>query len=109
MEQLVFKEELWHNDGVVAELDGIADDNCVERAGEYFVALVMLECWAHVKLLLAAEVPGAASGCFGVDEDAAAGWAHWRGIKVVGTKEMFPGGESVVPGSNPARGYSKQL
>ena len=48
---------------------------------------------------MAAEVPGAMSGCFGVDEDAAAGRAHLRGIKVVGTKEVFPGGHLRLRGA----------
>ena len=43
MEQLVFKGVLWRNQGVVAELDDIADDNCVGRLCEQIVALVVLE------------------------------------------------------------------
>ncbi len=76
----------------MAELYGIADDDRIGCSREHFIATVVLESGANVKPSLAAEVPGAAGGCIGMDEDAAAGRAHWRGIKVVGIKKVFPHG-----------------
>ena len=34
-----------------------------------------------------------------MDEDMAAGWAHWCDIKVVGPKEVFPGGDMWLCGA----------
>ena len=71
MEQLVFKGYLRSKQKVVLKLDGIM---------------------ANVKPLQVSEVPGVACGSFGMDKDAAACWSHWRGIKVVGPKKVFPHG-----------------
>ena len=73
----------------MAERDGITADDHIGCLCEHFIASVVFECGADVKPPLAAEVPRVVGGYFGMDDKAAAGWAHWRGIKVVGTKKVF--------------------
>ena len=50
-----------------------------------------LQCQFDVEPFIAAEVPGALSGRFGMDEHLAPWWAQWGGINVERVGEVFPG------------------
>jgi hypothetical protein len=77
----------------VVELDGIAEYDCIGCPHDYFLASEMLEHGADVNPLLVVEVPGAAGGGFGMDEDATACQSHWSGTEVVGSKKVFSHGD----------------
>ena len=62
-------------------LSGVYDD---------FVALVMFKRRADVKSGAASEIPQASGGPLYMQDDLAAWWPHWGGIKVLETVEVLP-------------------
>jgi hypothetical protein len=76
---------------VVAELDGVANDDSPSILGEDPITTVVGQGRAHVEPVVAAVVPRPAKGGLAVDENSWTSGAHGSGVKVVGPKEVFPG------------------
>ena len=56
-------------------------------------APIMLERWANVVGVRAAVVPRASEGWFGMRDDPASWGAHWRGVKIESSVDVFPSGD----------------
>ncbi len=77
---------------MVPKFDGVADEDGPGLLSENAIAAIVVDGRTQVETLLSPIVPRATEGGFAVVENPAAGRAHRCGIKVVGTKEAFPGG-----------------
>jgi hypothetical protein len=87
---------LWRDGGDghsgVPEAHGVGDNDSAGVTFEECVAPVMGESRADVEPIAAPEVPGTPCRRFGMEDDPASGWSEWRGIKVEGAGQVFPGG-----------------
>ncbi len=83
--------ESWDGKVVVTEVNSVRDAEGLGFDVDDVMAVVMLKGDANVEFVRAAEVPGAASGWFVVDDDGAAKWEERGGIAVKGAIEVFPG------------------
>ena len=75
---------------MVSELDGICDGNSARFFVEDAVAAIVVKCWTNIEPFMAAIIPGATRSGFAMNEYATTSWSQWCGIKVEGTKEVFP-------------------
>ena len=93
MDDSVGGGESWDVHGGVLKDDGVGDGHCLCGGPDELETPIVFEGGADVVAQVAAVVPGAASGSFGVGDDLTSWWAHGSCVKVEWTIEVLPGGD----------------